>query len=257
MSASLTENAQSVAWQELHRISGQIRALQSPEIRAVFAIGSLPGGYFRPGQSDLDVVVILAGSPPQDEARCNALQQLSVTIRDLASAAKPYELEATFVYESELMRDPKTGVLPRADFASRLLTQSQVLMGEFDLQKIDNPLPQDFIPIAERYLEYRREKYGPASFGTVPLPELVKHILTLMRYYLIIKRQHVQYNKFQLVQDYERFAPELPMPTALKTVILRFLQDKSIQPEEVATFRKELPQFEQALVAAMLPSKPE
>jgi len=222
MSTSSTETEHGLAWQELHRFSDQIRALQSAEIRAVFAIGSLPGGYFRPGQSDLDAVVVLAGSPPRDDARCRTHQQLSETIRDLASAAKPYELEATCVYESELIRDPKTGLLPRPDFASRLLIQSQLLMGEFDLEMIDNPMPQDFIPIAEHYLEYWREKQGPVSSATVPLAELVKHALTLMRYYLIIRRQHVQYNKFLLVQDYERLTPELPLPAALKTVIQTF-----------------------------------
>jgi len=80
MSTSSTETEHGLAWQELHRFSDQIRALQSAEIRAVFAIGSLPGGYFRPGQSDLDAVVILAGSPPRDDARCRTHQQLSETI---------------------------------------------------------------------------------------------------------------------------------------------------------------------------------
>jgi len=51
------------AWKELETFSSSADGLRLSEVRAIFAIGSMPGGYFRPGQSDLDVLVLFKGAP--------------------------------------------------------------------------------------------------------------------------------------------------------------------------------------------------
>lgn len=257
MSNPMSEAERAAAWQELQDFARALRRFNAPQIRAAFVIGSFPGGYFRPGQSDLDVVIILAGSPPTDEPTCQQHQALRQAIKELASKASPYEIEPMFIYEAELKRDPQSGLLPRADFALRLLLQSQLLMGEFDLQQVDQPLPQDFIVVLQRYLEYFQHKIIPDSIDQAPLPALVKHVLTLMRYALIICRQHVQYNKLAVLQDYLRLTPELPLPDSLQRVIEKSLQGEPIDQDLAAAFRQELPAFQQALVDAMLRAKPE
>jgi len=257
MSNPMSEAERSAAWQELQGFARALRMFNAPQIRAAFVIGSFPGGYFRPGQSDLDVVIIFAGSPPTDEPTCQQHQALRQAIKELASKASPYEIEPMFIYEAELKRDPQSGLLPRADFASRLLLQSQLLMGEFDLHQVDQPLPQDFIYVLQRYLEYFQHKNGPDGFDQAPLSDLVKHVLTLMRYALIICRQHVQYNKFAVLQDYLRLIPELPLPDSLQRAIEKSLQGEPIDQDLAAAFRQELPAFQQALVDAMLRAKPE
>ena len=257
MSNSMSAAKRSAAWQELQEFARALQEFNAPQIRAAFVIGSFPGGYFRPGQSDLDVVIIFAGSPPTDETTCQQHQALRQAIKELASKASPYEIEPMFIYESELKRDPHSGLLPRADFASRLLLQSQLLMGEFDLHQVDQPMPQDFIPTLQRYLEYFQHKIVPNGFDQAPLSGLIKHVLTLMRYALIICRQHVQYNKFAILQDYLRLILELPLPDSLKRAIEKSLQSEPIEPDLAAAFRQELPAFQQALVDAMLRAKPE
>ncbi len=257
MSNPMSEAERAAAWQELQGFARALQEFNAPQIRVAFVIGSFPGGYFRPGQSDLDVVIILAGSPPTDEPTCQQHQALRQAIKELANKASPYEIEPMFIYEAELKRDPRNGLLPRADFALRLLLQSQLLMGEFDLQQVDQPLPQDFTYVLQRYLEYFQHKIGPDGFDQAPLSDLVKHVLTLMRYALIICRQHEQYNKFAILQDYLRFIPELPLPDSIKRSIEKSLQGEPIDQDLAATFRQELPVFQQALVDAMLRAKPE
>lgn len=257
MSTRMSEAERATAWQELQDFAHALQEFNAPQIRAAFVIGSFPGGYFRPGQSDLDVVIILGGSPPTDEPTCQQHQTLRQAIRRIASTASPYEIEPLFIYEAELKRDPHSGLLPHADFASRLLLQSQLLMGEFDLNQVDQPLPQDFIVVLQRYLEYFQHKIIPDGIDQAPLPALVKHVLTLMRYALIICRHHVQYNKLAVLQDYLRLIPEIPLPHSLQKVIEKSLQGEPIDQDLAAAFRQELPAFQQALVDAMLRAKPE
>ena len=253
----MTVAERAAAQQELQAFAEALQALQAPQIRAAFTIGSFPGGYFRPGQSDLDVVIILAGSPPQDaEARAEE-EQLRKAVQAIAQAAKPFELEAMFVYGSQLMRDPHTGLLPAADIASRLLVQSARLCGEFDLQQVEPPLPQDFLPNLADYWQDWQQKVGQGVESAMPVPILVKHLFTLLRYFLIIRHQHVQYNKLQLLTDYQRLAIELPLPAAIQNVLEKTLQGETIPLETEAAFRHELPAFEQALIRATLPAKPE
>jgi len=78
-----------------------------------------------------------------------------------------------------------------------------------------------------------------------------------MRYALIICRQHVQYNKLAVLQDYLRLIPEIPLPNSLQKVIEKTLLGEPINPDLAAAFRQELPAFQQALVDAMLRAKPE
>jgi len=257
MSTLMSEAQRAAAWQELQDFARALQELHAPQIRAAFVIGSFPGGYFRPGQSDLDVVIILAGSPPTDEHTCQQHQALRQAIKELASKGSPYEIEPMFVYEAELKRDPRSSLLPRADFALRLLLQSQLLIGEFELRQVDQPLPQDFKIVLQRYLEYFQHRIIPDGIDQAPLPALVKHVLTLMRYALIICRQHVQYNKLAVLQDYLRLIPEIPLPNSLQKAIEKSLQGEPIGPDLAAAFRQELPAFQQALVDAMLQAKPE
>jgi len=78
-----------------------------------------------------------------------------------------------------------------------------------------------------------------------------------MRYALIICRQHVQYNKLAVLQDYLRLIPEIPLPHSLQKAIEKSLLGEPIDPDLAAAFRRELPAFQQALVDAMLRAKPE
>jgi hypothetical protein len=47
------------AWQILDRYAQDCQKIDSASLKAIFAIGSLPAGYYRPGQSDIDALLIV------------------------------------------------------------------------------------------------------------------------------------------------------------------------------------------------------
>jgi hypothetical protein len=47
------------AWGILHRYKRDILRIDSGTLLAIYAVGSLPGGYYRPGQSDIDAILIV------------------------------------------------------------------------------------------------------------------------------------------------------------------------------------------------------
>ncbi|GAH08711.1 unnamed protein product, partial [marine sediment metagenome] len=46
------------AWKILKRYAEDCIQIDSSSLLAIYAIGSLPGGYYRPGQSDIDAILI-------------------------------------------------------------------------------------------------------------------------------------------------------------------------------------------------------
>ena len=55
-----TPIAESTAWKILDRYVQDCLQINRDSLRAVYATGSLGGGYYRPGQSDIDAVLIVA-----------------------------------------------------------------------------------------------------------------------------------------------------------------------------------------------------
>ena len=47
------------AWQIPRRYLAECQEIDSTSLLAVYAIGSLGGGYYRPGQSDIDAVLLV------------------------------------------------------------------------------------------------------------------------------------------------------------------------------------------------------
>ncbi len=50
---------EATGWAILDRYVGDCLRIDAASLLAIFAIGSLPGGYYRPGQSDIDAVLIV------------------------------------------------------------------------------------------------------------------------------------------------------------------------------------------------------
>jgi len=48
------------AWKILHKYAKDCLEIDAKSLMAVVAIGSLPGGYYRPGESDIDAILIVA-----------------------------------------------------------------------------------------------------------------------------------------------------------------------------------------------------
>ena len=67
MTSSYSAEQTLKAWRTVEDLAHRLTTAQFKALGAVFVIGSLPGGYFRPGQSDLDVVALF-NNPPRKGA---------------------------------------------------------------------------------------------------------------------------------------------------------------------------------------------
>ena len=254
----MTANAQiNAAWEELTAFAGAADALRLNEVRAIFSIGSLPGGYFRPGQSDLDVLVLLRGMPHTEMVFNAAQQQEKQRLETLAAQAAPYEMELIFLHESRLQRDPQTGRLPYADFVQRLLSQSKLLWGAFELSSLEAPGKEDFACAFKRYLEYLRKKHGDDFIKQGILTELLKHVLVLMRTYLQVQRGMLEYDKTQLAQRYRASNPTIALPPGIARALEAQFAGEALTPQISDAVRAELPAFHAALVEEILRLNPE
>lgn len=239
------------AWKEADTFARQVLTLGLSDLLNIFCIGSLPGNYFRPGQSDLDVVVLLSGSPPQTPEAQARHKTINATLMKLASQSSPYELEALLHYISEIKRDPLTGLLPNPDLSARLYLQSSPLYGDFDYFQLILPTSQDFQQEMEHYLAYWQEKWGDEFYQKASARELVNHALTLMRLYLASCRSNVIYNKTLLVKSYLKSKSEILLPTEVEASITRQISGKTLDPREVNNLRIQLPGFQSLIVQAI------
>ncbi len=257
----MTANAQiNAAWEELTAFAGAADALRLNEVRAIFSIGSLPGGYFRPGQSDLDVLVLLRGTPNAEMVFSAAQQEEKQQLETLAAQAAPYEMELIFLHESRLQRDPQTGRLPYADFVQRLLSQSKLLWGAFDLSSLEAPGTEDLACAFRRYLEYLQKKHGgdlQIFWKKGGIAELLKHALVLMRTFLQVQRGELEYDKTQLVRRYCESQAPVPLPPCLAGALEAQFAGDALSREIEAAARAELPAFHAALVEEILRLNPE
>lgn len=242
------------ARRELRNFSSGAGALGLQETRAIFVIGSLPGGYFRPGQSDLDVLVIFRGAPTPEGAFSAEQLAEKERLEALAAQAEPFEIELLFLHETRLLRDPQTGLFPYADFAQRLISQSELLWGELDLKRVDTPTKEDFACAFRRYLEYVRKKQGSDFFSRGTLAELLKHALVLMRYFLLVQRGILEYDKTQLARRYQESQPPVPLPPALARALNTQFAGEVISAELSGAARAALPDFHAELSRKILKS---
>ena len=94
-------------WSLLERIAERVQNAHLPGFKAFFVIGSLAGGYYKPGQSDVDLVALFAGSRPAEDEYKKDAELLESLVGKI-----PGNLAVDILprYESDLAVDSKTGL---------------------------------------------------------------------------------------------------------------------------------------------------
>ena len=175
-------------------------ALFPGEILAVFAIGSLGSDYYRPGQSDIDTVVIV------DCAR-ESIEAYDAAIGALAERYwREYEVPKGFgaiVFAQEQMYPP---YIPQEELILeilRLKTQSRLIFGSYDTAQVPTPGRQAIIDDARRFQAWADgEKEKDPDFPGWNVQTLVNSTLLIMKRYLMIARGIVEFNKFKVTGRY-------------------------------------------------------
>lgn len=251
MTASYSAEQSMKAWQTLEDLALRLSNASFKGLRAIFTIGSLPGGYFRPSQSDLDVVVLF-NDPPRSG---NDLEDLKAGLDELIQPKKllhPFEVECMPRFISDLGRNPESGLLQNPDLVARLKVQSKQLFGNYPVQTLPMPSATEWAWETRNFLRWwDLQTAADPTRSTTPSMQ-IKKTLALVRFYLAVRRDLVEYNKFKLLEVYDRAIPVVPISLGTRLAIQSFLNDGVLNQPAAERLERELPVIQQALTEAIL-----
>jgi predicted nucleotidyltransferase len=196
---------ESTAWEILHRYVQDCLQIDSGTLLAVYAIGSLPAGYYRPGQSDIDAILIVENGSEHiwgnSEELSKPLEELNRKYLEMYKIPKdfgPFPLQ-----ERELFPpyNPER-VLLTLEIA-RLKLQGKCIHGSFDLDVVPMPTAEDFLRDAQHFEEWWRDKFSKSTyFENMSPTACVNTILMHLSRFLQVKRGIIEFDKRKIVQVY-------------------------------------------------------
>ncbi len=230
-------------WSFLEKVSERVQKADLPGFKALFVIGSLPGAYFKPGQSDVDLLALLAGSRPDVSDYRKQAELLESLLGEI-----PEGLEVDILprYESDLATSPQTGLYLRPDLVARLLVQSRLLTGSYDLSQLRMPGPADFQADFPSQLRWWQANHGAVEACAAPLQ--AKYLLLVLRTWLAVLRNQLIYNKTELIAAYRKTSPDRALPQALEHFLAEYLKGGPIK----SGYEKELFAFCEQLSSEIL-----
>jgi hypothetical protein len=194
-----------MAWSILQKYAQDCLEIDSSTLIALFAIGSLPGGYYRPGQSDIDAVLIIENG---SEHIWGSSEEPSKSLKELNRCyLERYKIPKDFgpfpLQEKELFPpyNPKDDVLTLE--ITRLKLQGKPVYGEVDLDAIPMPTAKDFQVGAQRFEEWWRDEFSKTTPLEVMSPTAcVNTILMHLIRFLWITKGILEFNKRNVVPAY-------------------------------------------------------
>ena len=225
---------EAAVWTLLERVAERVQKANLPGFKALFVIGSLPGAYYKAGQSDVDLLALLAGSRPDVSDYRKQAELLESLLGEI-----PEGLEVDILprYESDLAVDQKTGLYLRPDLVARLLVQSRLLTGSYDLSQLRMPGPADFQADFPSQLRWWKANHGAVEACVAHLQ--AKYLLLVLRTWLVVLHGQLVYNKIELIATYRQASPDRALPQALERFLAEYLEAEPIQPG----YEKELLRF--------------
>lgn len=227
------EKALSIAQAFSHEISDAFPG----KILAVFAIGSLGGGYYRPGQSDIDTVVITSCSRDDRPAIARAVRRTANYYQENYNVPKGF---GAIVFAEEQLYPPYRKEEELIQEILRLKAQGLLVFGAYDLSAIPSPQTQDIIDDARVFQAWADEqKRLDPDFGIHDTVSFVNSTLIALRRYLMIAHGIIDFNKFHIIDQYLTHQPPVVNP-AIFDFIQRYLQNDAptVTPEQFAEMVK-------------------
>lgn len=209
---------EAAAWDILHRAIEELLAIDTASVLAVYAIGSLGGGYYRPGQSDIDAIFITQdGSTPIWGDHANP----SPRLRELNQ-----HYQETYGIGIDLGPALASKLFPPYDPVhisvqgiARLKVQGRCVHGSYDLECVPMPTLEDALQDAQRCETWWRDEYAPThpieQMGEI---ECVNIILNHLKRFLWIKRNIIEFDKRKVVALYLANDPPYVDDAALRLV---------------------------------------
>ena len=176
-------------------------------ILALYIIGSLGGGYYRPGQSDIDTIIIV-----KNEAAITQERMDEIAAKYGKSYNIPKGFGAVMVRFFELSPPYTKSETDEFEFSveiARLKTQGLRIYGEINLDYVKMPSKEDFINDAIIMEKWFLKEFGNPMFDKLQISGCVNMILNYIRRYLMIEKHIFEFNKFTTIETYMCHEPPM------------------------------------------------
>lgn len=172
------------------------------KIYAVHAIGSLGSNYYRPGQSDIDTVIITGF------AREELLPVIGKIRRIADRYQNKYDIPKGFgaiVFAEEQLYPPYVKEEELIQEILRLKTQGRLIWGKYEINNI--PMP-GWDAIKNDILNFQEWVDSEPPFDHTAT-SFVNSTLIALKRYLLLKHHIIEFNKFLVVDLYMKNDPPL------------------------------------------------
>jgi len=230
------------AWEILRLYSSECSQIDPDSFIAVYAIGSLPGGYYRPGQSDIDAVLIVSdgseaiwgNSDTPNKRLANLNKRYKQTYRipkDFSPfPLQPRELHPPYDPDNELTLE-----------IVRLKLQGKLVFGTFSLNDIPMPTGEDFLRDFQHFEEHWENDFSiNTPVERMTSTQCTNTILMYLHRYLIIEKGIFEFDKRKIAPlCIAHDTPFLNKPAL--DIVQKFLLSEHISEEETKSLRQYIP----------------
>lgn len=186
------------AWDIIHKFCNELRLLNDKSLTAIFVVGSLAGGYYRPWNSDIDVTLIIKDGLEQI---LNNSTVKSIIKELLRNYPYPIGFEAFIKYENQLFPP----YLPKKQMTIEILRlryQSQLVFGNFAIDSITLPTKTDILNDALYYEKKLNSNYRD-PIAVLDETGLISLEFKYMRLYLILHNDIIEFNKVKIIELFD------------------------------------------------------
>lgn len=195
------------------KFANELKEKYGDKLLAVFVIGSLGSDYYRPGQSDIDTVIITA---------CDR-KDASIMDKEIESIADRYWKEfnvpkgfGAIVFAEEQLYPP---YVPKEELILeilRLKMQSKLIDGFYDIDNIPMPDKQAIIEnenAFEDWMENSKKENEPiddkTEFSDLDKQVFINSTLWHIKRFLMIKCDVIEFNKYKVIDLYLKNNPPI------------------------------------------------
>ena len=193
-----------------YKFANEIGEIHHDNILAVFVIGSLGSDYYRPGQSDIDTLVI---TKYNRNKRNYMKKEIRATADKYQSGYNVPKGFGAIVFAEEQLYPPYVKSEELILEILRLKTQSKLIYGEYEINEIPMPHKQAIIDDAINFQEWvdstQKNKTLEELAKDFDSVAFVNSILIVLRRYLIIQHNVIEFNKFKTIGFYLENTPPL------------------------------------------------
>lgn len=185
----------------------EIASIESGGILAIYLIGSLGGGYYRAGQSDIDTVIIV-----KDDSVITQEKMDEIADKYQKKYSIPKGFGAIMIYERELFPPYIKSQIEEFEFSieiARLKTQGFLFYGQYNLDSIPMPTKEHLIEDAKIMERWLLSEFGYPMYEKLGITACVNCILGAMRRFLMIEKAVFEFNKFKTIKEYLAHSPEI------------------------------------------------